>query len=313
MRTGTLASLLLFPLAALAVPFALASGSHRSTSDSVAVIFFCFGLALPASTRAQAMSATCAAPTSQVGIDHIVLAVTALEDASDTYARLGFAQKPGRAHANGLKNGHLEFADGTELELMTVVGEVGDGVARSYEAFLEGGEGGAFLALKGSREAVLAAASRAGIASALLRAGGFRYVTFPERGLENVFFVEHGPDAQDPDSRVRHRNGSLGVESVWLEASPRLGKLLSALGATECGSTALPDGRLGAGYGVAGGSVVVTSPPGDLRPRVIGVTLRAAESASLPLLGPEETHGIWLGWRPQRGPGPSSSVSRGYR
>jgi hypothetical protein len=41
-----------------------------------------------------------------------------LAQAQADFAALGFALKAGHAHANGLFNGHIKFADGTEIEPM---------------------------------------------------------------------------------------------------------------------------------------------------------------------------------------------------
>src|SRR5206468_6529298 len=53
------------------------------------------------------------------GIDHIPIAVRDLDAAAAQYRRLGFTLKPGTPHANGVRNEHAKFADGTELELIT--------------------------------------------------------------------------------------------------------------------------------------------------------------------------------------------------
>ena len=60
--------------------------------------------------------------------------------------RLGFALKPGRPHANGIRNLHAKFPDGTELELITAA-KATDDLTHTYVAHLEKGDGPAFLAL----------------------------------------------------------------------------------------------------------------------------------------------------------------------
>ena len=40
------------------------------------------------------------------GIDHVPIAVNDLEQAAAAYRRLGFVLKPGRPHANGIRNLH---------------------------------------------------------------------------------------------------------------------------------------------------------------------------------------------------------------
>lgn len=257
---------------------------------------YLFGM--PVSLQGQVPPDPCTAPNARVGIDHVVIAVNDLEEAAGTYRRLGFILKEGRLHANGLENRHVEFGDGTELELMSVSGTPRDDMASGYASFLRDGEGGAYLALEGVQEAVLSAAAEVGIAAEPLNAGAFRYVTFSDPGLASLFFVEYDGPASDPDSTSLHENGAEGVGLVWLEASPELGELLSALGAVACGRSPLPDGQLGSKHGVAGGAVVL-APPSRPRPRVIGVELRSAGSWSdgVALQPPRDTHGVWLGFR----------------
>lgn len=48
---------------------------------------------------------------------------------------------------------------------MTVVGNATDEIARDYERFLRAGEGGAYLAMAGTQDAVLEAATSTGIAA----------------------------------------------------------------------------------------------------------------------------------------------------
>ena len=54
-----------------------------------------------------------------LGLDHIPVAVRDLERAAATFRRLGFALKPGRPHANGIRNVHVKFPDGSGIELLT--------------------------------------------------------------------------------------------------------------------------------------------------------------------------------------------------
>jgi hypothetical protein len=49
------------------------------------------------------------------GIDHIPLVVKYLDDAAEAYRRLGFAIKPGRPHADGIRNAHAKFPDGAGI------------------------------------------------------------------------------------------------------------------------------------------------------------------------------------------------------
>lgn len=235
----------------------------------------------------------CRVSSAIIKLDHVVIAVKDLESASQTYRQLGFTAKAGRRHANGLLNEHLKFRDGTQLELMSVVGEAKDEIARGYERFLLRGEGGAYLAMAGGQQEVLRAAASVGVAAEPLNAGRLRYVTFSESALGALFFVESTLRVEDPDSIFRHANGAEGIRRVWLEASPDLGDLLSALGAEKCDSVTVPDGREGMVYAVGGGEVVLV-PPQATRARVLGAVLKSSGSHRDRTHGPGETHGIWL-------------------
>ena len=100
-------------VASLAVGGALLYGTARMDASSAAA------------------TAAHAAPDARVGIDHVVVAVPDLDAAVGAYRALGFTPKPGRAHANGLLNAHLKFADDTQLELMSLVGDASDEMART--------------------------------------------------------------------------------------------------------------------------------------------------------------------------------------
>jgi len=50
-----------------------------------------------------------------------------------------------------------------------------------------------------------------------------------------VFFVAGGERPQDPDSLLRHADGSLRLREAWVEAGPKLAHLIVSLGARECG------------------------------------------------------------------------------
>lgn len=225
-------------------------------------------------------------------LDHIVVAVEDLAGASENFRSMGFAPKDGRLHPNGLINQHLEFEDGTEIELMTLDGRPGDDIARGYSEFLEeNGDGGAFLALRGTQAEVLEAASRAGIDTETLASGGFRYVTFPSHDLAAVFTVEYPPGGDDPTPPSTHPNSATGISTVWIEGSEALVDLLVAMGAVPGGDLPLPDGRSGPALEIDGKTIAVVPVSGG-RPRVVGVAVES-ESANGSWL-PVEAHGIWL-------------------
>ncbi len=265
-------------------------------SPQTAVLFL-LGLA---SAPLAAQESLARVSSSLVGLDHVVVAVVDLEVATASFRSLGFVPKNGRLHSNGLMNRHLEFGDGTEIELMAVIEQPGDDIARGYAAFLaEGGEGGAFLALRGQQDTVLAAAARAGIDAIPIASGGFRYVTFLSPGLAAVFVVEYASGGEAAGPTASHVNGAAGISAVWVEGSQALVELLVALGAGPLGDGRLPDGRSGTMFAVSGGTVVVT-PALVARPRVVGVELQPSSPTNR-AWPPTESHGVWLGFRSSGG------------
>jgi hypothetical protein len=92
------------------------------------------------------LTSPAAAQRSVQGLDHIPIAVRDLERAKADFEALGFVLKPGRAHANGLRNTDAKFRDGTELELITANAAT-DALSRRYVDWLEQGEGPVLLGL----------------------------------------------------------------------------------------------------------------------------------------------------------------------
>ena len=90
------------------------------------------------------------------GVDHIVLAVSDLDAARQTYAALGFKITPTAYHPFGTKNALIQLGGGSFLELLAVhdedlMPEVRDGdfsFARFNQAFLDEREGASMLVLQ---------------------------------------------------------------------------------------------------------------------------------------------------------------------
>ena len=86
------------------------------------------------------------APSLVAGLDHIIILVNDLEAAASRYRAMGFALKPGRPHDNGIRNQHVKFEDGTELELLAAP-EAKDALTAQYRRYLAQGDGPAHLVL----------------------------------------------------------------------------------------------------------------------------------------------------------------------
>jgi len=139
-------------------------------------------------------------PALLAGIDHVPVAVRNLERAAEAYRRLGFALKPGTPHANGIRNLHAKFRDGTEIELITASSAV-DQLTRTYVDYLKQGDGPAFLALHAPDGRALGEVVPADHAAR-------RYIFFG--GLN------HSPT--DRPEHVQHPNTAESLTSVWLAA-----------------------------------------------------------------------------------------------
>ena len=145
------------------------------------------------------------------GLDHIPIAVAALERAAERYRALGFALKPGRPHENGIRNEHAKFADGTELELITAPA-ARDDLTATYRKHLAAGDGPAFLAF---HVPAIGEADR-------------------KSAPPYVFFGGLNRSPTDKPEHFAHPNGAEALIGVWLAdddlSSER--KLLQAMGAT---------------------------------------------------------------------------------
>jgi hypothetical protein len=142
---------------------------------------------LPASQRAAPLLA---------GLDHVPVAVNDLDAAAARYRALGFALKPGQPHANGIRNWHAKFPDGTEIELITAP-EARDALTTTYRRHLAEGDGPAFLALHAP------GASPAG-----------RVPDLPPY----IFFGRLNHSPTDRPEHFAHANTATSLGAVWLAA-----------------------------------------------------------------------------------------------
>lgn len=236
---------------------------------------------------------TCFAPDAAVRIDHVVIAVGDLPAAVNEFVQHGFTSKPGRLHANGLLNAHFKFEDGTELELMTLQGEVSDEMSADYEGLISQGGGGAFLALEATQSRTQSAAAQSGIPTFEFSNLPFHFVTFQQHDLKSVFAIEYEQPFQEEQHFLTHPNGVVGTKEVWIEAGPGLVNLLEEMGARVCGRSEGPFGEVGIKLAVQNGTIVVVSPPGEDRPQVLGVRVQTT-GENHQLLRPQMANGFWI-------------------
>lgn len=171
----------------------------------------------------------------RIKLDHVIIAVQDLDAAKAHFSVLGFRLKDGSLHANGLLNAHIEFADHSEIELMSLTGEAGDAIAQGYQRFLTEGEGGAYVAFSGMSATRISALLTSATTEHILTSGKFwSYITFPESsGLEHIFFVEQHGTAQRQEYNP-HPNGAAYVSAVDLQGTEALARLFLLFGAAPC-------------------------------------------------------------------------------
>jgi catechol 2,3-dioxygenase-like lactoylglutathione lyase family enzyme len=165
-----------------------------------------------------------------VGLDHIPIAVADLDIAAERYRQLGFTLKPGRPH-NGIRNQHVKFRDGTEIELITA-SEARDSLATEYRQHLVAGDGPAFVALYAPEISALARRLDAA-GQPYHRAGTL--LSFPQAdGLRYIFFGQRNRSPTDRAEHFSHPNGAEKLMAVWLASDDFTAErtLLSALGAS---------------------------------------------------------------------------------
>jgi catechol 2,3-dioxygenase-like lactoylglutathione lyase family enzyme len=170
------------------------------------------------------------APPVLQGLDHMMVAVTNLESAAERYRALGFALKPGQPHANGLRNQHVKFANGTELELITAPAAV-DTMTANYVAHLRSGDGPAYAGFFAPDRARLTA--RLDARKLPYRRSG-ALTTFPDgHPLKHLFFGARNHSPTDRPEHFAHANGAVSLMGVWLatdEADTQT--MLTSLGVT---------------------------------------------------------------------------------
>jgi catechol 2,3-dioxygenase-like lactoylglutathione lyase family enzyme len=261
------------------------------------------------------------------GLDHVPIAVADLERAAADYRSLGFALKAGRPHEDGIRNQHVKFRDGTELELITAPAAT-DALTRTYRTHLAAGDGPAFLALFAPDRDALARQLDAAH-QRYTRSEGF--VDIPEGdALQYWFFGGRNASPTDLPEHFAHANTAEALIGVWLAGDDlsHERRLLQSLGATLTDEQVrVPEATDATVAHFGEGDVVLLHGAHQLvrgRP-IVGVTLRVrdiavarrvvAKAIGRPLaavvtggrtslfLPPDVTHGLWIELRTSRGQG----------
>jgi hypothetical protein len=247
-----------------------------------------------------------------VGMDHIPVVVRDLDKAQADFQALGFAIKPGRLHADGIRNAHVKFPDGTEIELITASSAV-DALTSEYRARLESGEGPVYFGLYAPDHAALSTRlAAAGLAAS--QDGGL--MSFPTASpLHPLFFGTRQKAPTDRPEHFAHANGASRLSGLWVRDFGGRRNLLAKLDvkpviAKSCGplqgpvmDAHLPEGELllvrpQAGTGnVVAAQVEVRNLAAVkqilARKRIAHRDYPACEPASV-WAPPSAAHGIWL-------------------
>ncbi|HEY6924369.1 MAG TPA: VOC family protein [Steroidobacteraceae bacterium] len=275
-------------------------------------------------TRRRAF-ATAALPL--IGIDHIPFVVKDLEQAAETYRRLGFVIKPGRFHADGIRNSHIKFPDGAGIELITAPAATDD-LTRRYTRMISQGEGPASVSFHSSSEPALIAAAES-IDEPYSLEGNL--MTFRNESLRWLFLSEgSNRSPTDRPEHFAHPNGASATLAVWIACDDhdrgRALRLFRSLGATVGQKVVrVPDPlRTTVATIENGGEVIFLPIKRQLlagRP-IVGIVFRTRdlsaadqalrsagvkdlESVETPayrslLVSPHDTCGVWLEFRERR-------------
>lgn len=233
-----------------------------------------------------------------LGLDHVPIAVEDLERAAERYRALGFSLKPGRPHANGIRNQHVKVPDGTELELITAP-RATDPLTTKYRRHLSAGDGPAFLAL--------------------FAPDAMRVPARLDPPLDYVFFGPRNASPTDRPEHFAHANTGEALVSVWLAAADlsRERALFARLGATITRRDVHVPGRVAADVArFRQGEAILLGAAYQRVPgrRIIGATVRvrSLQSARALLAGrgiatepadsnalsvfvpPSSAHGLWI-------------------
>lgn len=153
-----------------------------------------------------------------ITVDHVAIAVQSLEEAELTYERIGFRLKPGRLHANGLRNSFAKFEGGTYLELISPQSGAVDQLTGTYVEQLRKAEGGTFLAFQTdsiSNLAQILTNNQIEYNIEVYR-GAFSTLAFQEPSLESFFLIEYLAPVVDSPELLDHPNTAMGIETVWV-------------------------------------------------------------------------------------------------
>jgi hypothetical protein len=229
--------------------------------------------------------------------------------------------KPGRPHDNGIRNQHVKFPDGTEIELLTAP-EARDDLTTRYRRHLAGGDGPAYFALY-PPETDDAVRRLESAEIGFRRNGGL--ITFGEaHPLRTLFFGRRNHSPTDRPEHFAHPNTAYSLIAIWLagdDLAPERNLLTVFGGAAKRRTVPAPDRVRAEVVPLQEAEIYLLPPSRQLAPgrKIVGATVSvkslAAARASLRLpqtvekplakdrslfLPPSVTHGLWLELREVR-------------
>lgn len=259
------------------------------------------------------------------GIDHIPVVVRDLERAQADFRAMGFAIKPGRFHADGIRNAHVKFPDGTEIELITAPRAV-DELTSEYRAKMEKDEGPVYFGLYAPASGAVRARFQALGVEAQDNDGMFSFP--PTSPLHPLFLGKRNKAPTDKPEHFAHPNSAVRLSALWVSDNAELRELLKGLGVrlTPIGPcdvlgvakgirAALPEGEL---YLVPSGATTVVAARVEVR-RIEDLEA-ALKATGMPMkkdtgcdgaavwVAPSRAHGIWIEFA-----GPGASEPTGTR
>lgn len=173
-----------------------------------------------------ASSAVAQAPL-VMGVEHTPIVVTDLEKAQADFRAMGFAIKPGRFHADGIRNVHVKFPNGTELELITAPSPT-DALASEYYAHEQRGDGPVYFGLWAPNHPALAIRIKA-MGMPVQQDDGA--LTFPAGDPLHHLFLGSGEKAPtDRPENFAHANSALRLSGFWVSGNRQERDLLEGLG-----------------------------------------------------------------------------------
>ncbi len=161
-----------------------------------------------------------------MGVEHTPIVVGDLEKAQSDFRAMGFAIKPGRFHADGIRNAHVKFPDGTELELIHAPAPT-DALTSEYFARQQRGDGPVYFGLWARDHAALALRIKA-LGAPVQQDGGA--LTFPaDHPLHHLFFGSGEKAPTDRPEHFAHANSALRLSGFWVRGNAQERRLLAGL------------------------------------------------------------------------------------